>query len=67
MANLNPHILTEDPVLGEMVHRLVGSLQPEKIYLFGSRARSNATPVSSVILAPLSVHSDYQIKELVEI
>ncbi|HSO71206.1 MAG TPA: nucleotidyltransferase domain-containing protein [Thermodesulfobacteriota bacterium] len=29
-----------------MVHRLVGNLQPEKIYLFGSRARSDATPES---------------------
>lgn len=28
-----------DPVLDEIVRRLVDALQPERIYLFGSRAR----------------------------
>jgi predicted nucleotidyltransferase len=31
-----------DPVLGEIVRRLVDDCQPERIYLFGSRARGNA-------------------------
>jgi predicted nucleotidyltransferase len=32
----------EDPVLVEIVRRLVGELQPRQIYLFGSRARGDA-------------------------
>ncbi len=31
-----------DPVLGEIVHRLVDTLAPERVYLFGSRARGDA-------------------------
>ncbi|MGH2458438.1 MAG: nucleotidyltransferase domain-containing protein [Chloroflexota bacterium] len=33
---------TKDPVLSEAVRRLVEALQPERIYLFGSRARKGA-------------------------
>ncbi|NWG03147.1 MAG: nucleotidyltransferase domain-containing protein [Syntrophaceae bacterium] len=29
----------DDPVLAEIVHRLVNVFQPEQIYLFGSKAR----------------------------
>jgi len=32
----------QDPVLGEIVRRLVDDCKPERIYLFGSRARGNA-------------------------
>lgn len=31
-----------EPVLAEVVHRLVEALQPEQIYLFGSRARGDS-------------------------
>jgi predicted nucleotidyltransferase len=31
-----------DPVLAEIVRRLVDTLQPERIYLFGSRGRHDA-------------------------
>ena len=31
-----------DPILAEIVRRLVEALHPERIYLFGSRARSDA-------------------------
>jgi hypothetical protein len=31
-----------DPVLAEIVHRLVAAYEPERIYLFGSRARGDA-------------------------
>lgn len=31
-----------EPVLAEVVHRLVDALQPEQIYLFGSRARGDS-------------------------
>jgi predicted nucleotidyltransferase len=32
----------DDPVLAEMVNRLVAAFHPERIYLFGSRARGEA-------------------------
>ena len=32
----------DDPVLAEIVRRLIEVLHPERIYLFGSRARGNA-------------------------
>jgi len=35
-----------DPVLAEVVHRLVEAYQPERIYLFGSVARGDAGPKS---------------------
>lgn len=35
-----------DPVLAEVVHRLVEAYQPERIYLFGSVARGDAGPDS---------------------
>ncbi len=35
-----------DPVLDEIVRRLVDALHPERIYLFGSRARGDARPDS---------------------
>lgn len=44
-----------DPVLAETVRRLVAELNPERIYLFGSKARGDAGP-----------DSDYDILVLVE-
>jgi predicted nucleotidyltransferase len=35
-----------DPVLGEVVRRLVEAYQPERVYLFGSVARGDAGPNS---------------------
>ncbi|MBI4320908.1 MAG: nucleotidyltransferase domain-containing protein [Chloroflexi bacterium] len=35
-----------DPILAEIVRRLVDEFRPERIYLFGSRARGDATPDS---------------------
>jgi predicted nucleotidyltransferase len=35
-----------DPRLAELVRRLVDAVQPTKIYLFGSRARGDATSES---------------------
>ncbi len=31
--------LRDDPILAEILHRLVEAYRPERIYLFGSRAR----------------------------
>lgn len=38
--------LKNDPVLAEIVRRLVEAYQPERIYLFGSRARGDPGPDS---------------------
>ena len=38
--------LADDARLAEVVRRLVTALQPERIYLFGSRARGEGTPES---------------------
>lgn len=37
---------TEDPALADIVYRLVEAFHPERIYLFGSRARGEAGPDS---------------------
>ncbi len=37
---------SDDPRLAEVVHRLVDAYRPERIYLFGSRARGDAEPDS---------------------
>jgi predicted nucleotidyltransferase len=44
----------QDPVLSEIVRRLVDGCQPERIYLFGSRARGHA-----------GANSDYDIMVIV--
>lgn len=38
-----PRTLQSDPVLQEVVRRLVATYQPDRIYLFGSHARGEAT------------------------
>lgn len=48
-AHIAPTTVTpegEDSTLAEMVPRLVAELKPERIYLFGSRARGQADPES---------------------
>jgi predicted nucleotidyltransferase len=35
-----------DPVLGEIVRRLVDAFKPHRVYLFGSTARGDASPDS---------------------
>ena len=42
---LDPVLQTE-PTLAEIVRRLIEAFQPERIYLFGSRARSEAVSQS---------------------
>ncbi len=44
--NNEQDLLPDDPVLAEIVRRLVEAYQPERIYLFGSRARGEAGPDS---------------------
>ena len=43
---MEPDILTADPVLAEIVRRLVQAYEPERVYLFGSKARGDAGPDS---------------------
>ncbi|MBW1953738.1 MAG: nucleotidyltransferase domain-containing protein, partial [Deltaproteobacteria bacterium] len=38
--------IAADKILKEMVRRLVAAFQPERIYLYGSRARGEAGPDS---------------------
>lgn len=39
-------LLTRDPALAEIVRRLVEAYRPQRIYLFGSKARGDAGPDS---------------------
>jgi uncharacterized protein len=39
-------LVERDPLLAEIVRRLVAAYQPERIYLFGSKARGDAGPDS---------------------
>jgi len=39
-------MLRRDPVLSEIVRRLIEAYQPERIYLFGSKAREEGSPDS---------------------
>lgn len=50
VAKMSLEIPKSDPILAEMVRRLVAEFNPFKIYLFGSRASDSA-----------SVESDYDI------
>ena len=46
-----------DPILAEIVRRLVRDLRPERIYLFGSRARGESGPDSDfdfLVVVPTS-------------
>jgi uncharacterized protein len=51
-------LLEQDTVLREIVDRLVHALQPERIYLFGSRARAEAYPDSDYDLLVVVSESD---------
>lgn len=46
-------LLAHDPILAEIVRRLVEAYQPERIYLFGSRARGDTGPDSDYDLLVL--------------
>ena len=46
MAENGARSLSDDQVLTELVRRLREAFQPERIYLFGSKARGEAGPDS---------------------
>lgn len=47
----------DDPVLREILQRLVATLSPKTIFLFGSRARGNGTVESDYDLLVIISHS----------
>jgi len=51
-----PDILENDRQLAELVHRLVGTFQPERLYLFGSRGRNEGNPDSDYDLLMILPH-----------
>ena len=46
MATENREMLENDLILDEIVCRLVATFHPERIYLFGSKARADSNPDS---------------------
>ena len=46
MAAEGEHLLHRYPVLSDIIARLVGAFRPERIYLFGSQARGDASDQS---------------------
>lgn len=61
---LDDALLRDDPILREIVDRLVAALRPARIYLFGSRARGEANHDSDydlVVLVGERSASRYQI------
>ena len=50
---MKPDPVKSDPELEQMVARLVREFEPERIYLFGSRARGDAGPDSDYDLIVL--------------
>jgi predicted nucleotidyltransferase len=63
MVDRRGNLQTGDPVLSEILHRLVKAFQPERIYLFGSKARSDAGPDSDydlMIVVPNDVPPEHR-------
>lgn len=63
MDPCDEQLLRDDPVLAEMVRRLVEALDPEQVYLFGSRARGDATDDSDydlLVIVSTSSQPRYQ-------
>jgi predicted nucleotidyltransferase len=50
--------LANDPVLLSMLERIRSTLDPERVYLFGSRARGQATPDSDYDFLVVVPHSE---------
>jgi len=49
---------SDDPVLAEMVRRLVEAYRPERVYLFGSHARNDSGPDSDYDIMVVVSSSD---------
>jgi predicted nucleotidyltransferase len=55
---LETEVFADDPILAEIVRRLVEALRPDRIYLFGSRARGEAGPDSDYDLLAVVAKSE---------
>lgn len=55
---MNAKLAPADPILDEMVRRLVDAFHPERVYLFGSRARGEAGPDSDYDLMLVLASAD---------
>jgi predicted nucleotidyltransferase len=56
----------KDPILAEIVRRLIEALHPERIYLFGSRARGDAGPDSDydlMVVVPYLTEPAYRLAQ----
>jgi predicted nucleotidyltransferase len=42
MGDIQPATVLKDQALAEIVHRLIAAYRPERIYLFGSKARGDS-------------------------
>lgn len=62
-----PHFSAEQAHdLAQVIERLVAALEPERIYLFGSQARGEATPDSDVdllIVVPEAAEPSYRLAQ----
>jgi predicted nucleotidyltransferase len=60
---MNQTVPPTDPIIEQIVHRLVAALAPERIYLFGSHARGDAGPDSDydvLVVVPTSTLPRYR-------
>jgi predicted nucleotidyltransferase len=57
-------ITLSDPKLAELVRRLVDAVHPERIYLFGSRARGDATEESDYDVLVLFNQEEERLRDL---
>ncbi len=58
--------LDGDPILAEIVSRLIEGLQPERIYLFGSKARGDADADSDydlMVVVPQTTAPGYRLAQ----
>jgi HEPN domain-containing protein/predicted nucleotidyltransferase len=60
---MEPGVIQHDPILTEMVRRLVDAFHPDLVYLYGSRARGDATADSDYDLMVVVRYSDLPFEE----
>lgn len=58
IAVVDAEMTKRDPILGEIVERLVRAFSPERIYLFGSKARGDSGPDSDYDLMVVVSHAE---------
>ncbi len=63
---MNNAVLNDDPILAEIVRRLVEALKPERIYLFGSKARGESGADSDydlMVVVPHATEPGYRLAQ----